>query len=294
VTWSLFRWVWQLDGPLHVGMPPAGSLNRTRLYVPARAVWGALTAELARAEAGSTEPKYQIVGENLQVHHRFTYLFPAELQDGGWKAWLPTYRDGIGLAWRREDRVDDAVSDRAFRRRLLFTRPGTSIDPATDAADDGSLRETECVQDHWRDEHGREAGDVALVGYVFLRVAKAKDKYPPERRRLDAINTLFVGGDTRYGLGRMQRASLDLVSSAQVFDTQATLGADTPEVTSSAVFAHARADQGMTGAVELLGGWDRGSLRRLDQASPLWQPGSRSESPSTWKIEPDGTWSASP
>ncbi|GIW70798.1 MAG: hypothetical protein KatS3mg102_0340 [Planctomycetota bacterium] len=56
MSWSLFRWTWQLESPLYVGMPPAGSLNRCRLYVPARALWGAVTAEIARAAAGGGFP----------------------------------------------------------------------------------------------------------------------------------------------------------------------------------------------------------------------------------------------
>lgn len=55
MTWALHYWSWQLDGPLYVGAPPAGSLNRARLYVPARALWGAVTAELARLEGTDHE-----------------------------------------------------------------------------------------------------------------------------------------------------------------------------------------------------------------------------------------------
>lgn len=54
MTWSLFRWVWRLEAPLHVGIPPAGSLDRCRLYLPARNLWAALTAALARQEMGDT------------------------------------------------------------------------------------------------------------------------------------------------------------------------------------------------------------------------------------------------
>ena len=293
--WSLFRWVWQLEGSLHVGMPPAGSLNRTRLYVPARAVWGALTAELSRREAQSNkEPPYQSVGESLQKGYRFTYLYPAEQVEKNWRAWLPIYREGLGLAWAREDQPDGVVGDRRFRRRLLSTRPGTSIDASTDAAEDGSLRETECMETRWRDEGGRDAGPAAMVGYVFIRTAKANDKYPPERRRLNDVDTLFVGGDTRYGLGRVHRVAFELVKHGGAFGSTVTLDADVPQVEASTSCAHARARPSMTGALELLGGWDRGSIRSLEQAEPLWQPGSRSPNPIRWSIEVDGLWTATP
>lgn len=293
MSWSLFRWVWQLDGSLHVGMPPAGSLNRTRLYVPARALLGALTAELSRREAvNGREPQYESVGGSLRRDYRFTYLFPAEEVEATWQAWLPTYRDALGLAWAREDQPEQAVGDRLFRRRLLSTRPGTSIEASTDAADDGSLRETECIEAHWRDDRGRDAGAVAMVGYAFIHTAKARDKYPPERRRLDGVDAIFVGGDTRYGLGRLHRVAVDLLKDGKAFGGAVVLDADLPQVESSTAWAHAHARAPLLGALELLGGWDRGSIRSLDQAAPLWQPGSRSKSLIRWSIELDGLWRA--
>jgi hypothetical protein len=274
-------------------MPPAGSLKRTRLYVPARALWGALTAELSRHEAEGKEPQYQTVGESLQDGYRFSYLFPAEESGGTWKVWLPTYRGALGLGWHHEDRHESVVSDRQFRRRFISTRPGTSIDPTTDAADDGSLRETECIEMRWRKEHGRDAGTVAMVGYVFIRTTKAKDKYATGRRRLDDVDTLFIGGDGRYGLGRIRRVSLEMVKSAMIFGVPATLDSAAPQIVTGSVFAHAvtdNAEPAMAGALELLGGWDRGSVRRLDQGSPLWQPGSYSHGAAKWTVEPEGTW----
>jgi len=293
VSWSLFRWVWQLEGPLYVGMPPAGSLNRTRLYVPARALWGALTAELSRREAlNGKEPQYQSVGESLQKDYRFTYLFPAEKVEATWRAWLPTYRDALGFAWAREDQPEQAMGERQFRRRLLSTRPGTSIDASTDAADDGSLRETECIEARWRDDRCRDAGAVAMIGYAFIHTAKSNDKYPSERRRLDGVDAIFVGGDTRYGLGCLHRVAFDLVKQGRAFGGAVALDADLPQLEASTAWAHAHARAPLRGALELLGGWDRGSIRSLDQAAPLWQPGSRAASPIRWSIEADGLWRA--
>jgi len=292
MNWALFRWVWQLEGPLYVGMPPAGSLNRTRLYVPARTLWGALTAELARREAAQgKEPQYQQVGACLQKDYRFTYLFPAQKVGAAWMAWLPRYQRG--LCWQREDATESFVNERSFRRRLLSTRPGTAIDPKTDAADEGTLRETECVQTRWRNASGQDEGPVAMVGYVFIRVAKAKDKYPREKMRLDGIDTLFVGGDTRCGLGRLRRASFESAAK-KAFGEQVTLDQENPIVNTPSVWAHSRAasavsDALVSGALELVGGWDCGAIRSLDSIEPLWQPGSVLTD-SVWTINPEGTW----
>ncbi len=64
MSWTLYRWTWRLESPLFVGAPPAGSLNRCRLYVPSRALWGALTAELARRRANAS-PSYETEGTTL-------------------------------------------------------------------------------------------------------------------------------------------------------------------------------------------------------------------------------------
>lgn len=291
MTWSLFRWTWRLDGPLYIGMPPAGSLNRTRVYVPARVMWGALTAELARHEAGDAEPSYENVGQVLKDGYRFSYLYPAAPSGSEWKAWLPVYLAGRGLAWQRQD-GDGPVSDRALRRCLLSTRPGTAIHASTDAAEEGSLRETECIQARWRDDEGHDAGPVALVGYVFVRTRKGKGKYPPERRRLDDVATLFLGGDARYGLGRVRREAFDPAKVGEVFRCRANLAADVPQVESARVLAHAHVNAGrsMTGALELVGGWDRGSLQTFNEGSRLWQPGSQADRGTHWTIEAEGTW----
>jgi hypothetical protein len=131
-----------------------------------------------------------------------------------------------------------------------------------------------------------------MVGYVFIRTAKANGKYPAEPRRLNGVDTLFVGGDTRYGLGRLRRVAFDLVRQGGAFGGAVTLDADLPQVELSTAWAHARAQASLSGALELLGGWDRGSLRNLDQAAPLWQPGSRSANTLRWSIETDGLWRA--
>ncbi|MDT8284690.1 MAG: hypothetical protein RQ767_04130, partial [Thermovirgaceae bacterium] len=203
MNWSLYRWTWLLEAPLFIGAPPAGAFNRCRLYVPARAVWGAMTAEKARGDAGDAWPDYKGVGGKLRDNARFTYLFPAVQMDGEWVAWLPEYKREMGLVWRPEGRdggVDDALTDRRFRQRLITTRPGTAIDPGTDSAAAGSLRETECLSPRWCSPDGEEpSGPVALCGYVFLRGEK-------KQGFVDGATTLFLGGDTRYGLGKVRLA----------------------------------------------------------------------------------------
>ncbi|GAB4243777.1 MAG: hypothetical protein Kow00129_03130 [Thermoleophilia bacterium] len=293
MSWLAFRWTWELAAPLFVGTSPAGALNRCRMYVPARAVWGAVTAELARHEQGDGEGaprRYEEVGSDLTTNFRFTYLYPAEQVRGNWQAWLPTYSAGRGLNWEREDEAEAAiaVADRAFRRRILHTRPSTAIDPRSDTAADGSLRETECLQPHWRDAAGRDAGPVALVGYVFARQADVNPSGVIER--LAPIRSLLVGGDTRYGLGRLDRLSCDPAN--RLFGRTVELSGDEPVVRSATTLAHTSAQGAMTGALEALGGWDIGRQKPLgSDGAPLWAPGSKAPNgAASFRIDEQGIW----
>jgi len=270
--------------PLFVGATPSGSLNRCWVYLPARPLWGALTAELARHEAQG-EPAYRKVGDDLREHVRLSYLYPAERTGAGWGGWLPQYA-GDGLSWVREG-SDESVADRRFRRRLLWTRPATAIDPDNDSALDGSLRETECVQTRWRHDDGSAGDPVAMVGYVWVRQnAGLLD-------RVSSVTTLFVGGDTRYGLGRLDRASMEPATA--VFGATVDLDRDEPRIVTGRLLAHARPSNNVTicGNMEAVGGWDMtGQQQDLWISGPVWTPGSgccdKDKKPCVWQFLQNG------
>lgn len=269
MTWSLHRWAWRVASPLFIGATPSGALNRCRVYVPARPLWGAITAELARLE-GDNDPQYRQVGDAVREHARFSYLFPAERGGDGWLAWLPEYREDVGLVWAHE-RSQALLADRHIRRQLLGTRPATAVDPDSDSALDGSLRETECVQTWWRRGEGAANDAVAMVGYVFVR------NDSDLARRLLELDRIFIGGDTRYGLGRLDR--LRMTPATTVFGAAVDLGQEDPHVVTSRLLAHVpfHDDLPMCGDQEALGGWDMtGHLPDRRVSGPAWAPGSRS------------------
>lgn len=279
MAWSLYRWVWLVKSPLHVGMPPAGMLNRTRLYVPARALWGALTAELARL-ISQVVPEYDSVGDELQAKTRLTYLYPAEAVNGQWMAWLPRYQRGTGLVWQRED--GRAQEDRALRIRLLITRPGTAIEPQSDTAAEGTLRELELISTHWRDGDNT-IRQVALVGYLFCKDSALLEK-------LKQIPALWVGGDSRYGLGRLERVAWQ--TAEELFKQEVNLQEHDPVVRTNRVLAHTLPSSGSTplaGALERLAGWDMRTGGVMVQ-DLTWAPGSASESSQDFVIQKEGLW----
>lgn len=284
MSWKLYRWIWQLRSPLHVGHLPAGAVNRTRLYIPARAFWGALTAELARTGAEDF-PDYQNTGQIVSQQCRFSYLFPAQQLNGHWRAWLPRFECGQGLVWRRED-VKDAnydMSDRGFRSWLLTTRPGTAIDPHSDTATEGTLREYEVVKpwSHWGDKG--EPRPVAFAGYVMLNDDTAQDIFD--------IPELLIGGDTRYGLGWMKRVACS--EATDFFGRSVQLSGNDPVIETKEVLAHTLPihSHNFVGSYEQLAMWDFGVL---SVGHLTWMPGSAVHSGATrWLIREDSLWERS-
>lgn len=288
MSWSLYRWVWRLEAPLHVGMPPSGALNRCRLYVPSRALWGAVTAELARGKDSKIFPDYETCGNTIKSDCRFTYLYPAEETSEGasekYLTWLPAYQENKGLTHRLGQK-DLYCPDREFRRRLLDSRAGTAIVPETDSASEGTLHETECISPFWRGGPKNDpAKPVFLVGYVFL-------KDDAQKAEMENLKTLFIGGDTRYGLGKITRMKWETVSF--VWGKIVDLSQEDPVIEkSNVVWGHAAHDDGMFGNKELLGRWDR-SERLRENSNILWMPGSRLRDEKTtfsWRLSDSGCW----
>jgi len=306
MSWAMYRWVWQLGSPLHIGTTPAGSLNRTRLYVPARALWGALTAEIARRHS-SNFPNYADIGKKLQQNPRLSYLFPAEQEGGEWKAWLPRYQEGKGLVWQREDDDNkvDPIPDCQFRQRLLDTRPGTAIAPGSGTAEEGSLREFEYIMPYWRPNDGQSRSQpVAFVGYVFLKDLTSQGEREEEKEKdeletaceiltgAQEIRELFIGGEIRYGFGRLILIPCSeqgpWEQTAQCFGYNVNLDSAVSIQLPEYLLAHSLDADVEAGDREVLFGWDWQTPRQLN--SLHWKPGTKLKGSLNYTIDEVGRW----
>ncbi|MHA2615249.1 MAG: hypothetical protein V2G37_00005, partial [bacterium JZ-2024 1] len=113
------------------------------------------------------------------------------------------------------------------------------------------------------------------------------------RAEIDRIHELFVGGDTRYGLGRLIRIACDPVS--QFFDGgRVNLQASSPVVTTERLLAHAIINSNLSplGGMECLAGWDM-IQGRLKEGELVWVPGSRFlNGMLQFQLKDDGLWEA--
>ncbi|RMH35570.1 MAG: hypothetical protein D6687_00680, partial [Acidobacteria bacterium] len=101
------------------------------------------------------------------------------------------------------------------------------------------------------------------------------------------IQELFIGGDTRYGLGRVQK--VECSQANKLFDKSVELTGANPLVQTDHVLAHALSgsDAKLLGALEQLSMWDYG---KFIPSRLTWAPGSTAKDSPRWRIQEDGFW----
>ena len=205
MTWHLFRVTYELRSPLHIGYHKVGNMQRTRYYIPARNLWAAVTERLTRSDfsvAGAPKGDYQQIGKWLQTYCAFSYFFVQE----GDKLLYPRYDDD-GLRYGE-------LKAHKFEWRYLAAHVTTALDAATTSAESGSLHEVELIAAYDRDGNRTKLG-----GWVFLRDA-GMNVLGAESKWRDWLGELQVGGERRYGFGRLQMVGkLESVKSLNGYAT---------------------------------------------------------------------------
>lgn len=157
MTWQAFYATYELRSPLHIGYHKVGNVQRTRYYIPARNLWGAVTEALTRRGFAtdvlrSQRPDdYPAVGDWVRTHCVFGYWF---IEEHG-TLLAPTYQNGQ-LCYGPYPAAD-------FERRYLNALVTTALDPSATSAQDGSLHEVEFIAPYASDGTRTRIG-----GYLFL------------------------------------------------------------------------------------------------------------------------------
>jgi len=207
--WQRLPVCFELVSPLHIGFLPndAGTVvSPTRLYVPGKALWGAVTAALTpRVLPSPTPGDFKKVADQIRAQIVFSYLY---LSDGK-SLYAPSYKKGE-LHWGE-------MPDRDFRAAFLESRMSTQIG-CTGAAEDGGLHEVELVRCR-TGSAGQELGPVYLCGMAWLEegaeIAGASVLLRNGTPTLDAgtgalplFDGLTLGGERNYGCGRVKPAPI--------------------------------------------------------------------------------------
>lgn len=275
MAWQMFKATYELHSPLHIGYHKVGNVQRTRYYVPARNVWGAVTEALTRRgfhADDAPEGDYEKIGEWVKRHCAFGYWFVREEH----KPLMPRYEND-------ELKYGD-LSAREFERRYLGAYVTTALDATTTSAEEGSLHEVEFIA-----PRTREGAQTQIGGWVFLddTAQKALDWE-------DWLRDLCIGGERRYGFGRLSDGKLTATSDNawQLEDTRPRVQVKA----NGSLRAHTLVAQvDARGQVEpLVGRETRGDSRQfgmeLTPAQICWAPGALLQKETCFEITPLGIW----
>ena len=197
-------------------------VKKSRLYIPGRVLWGAMTNTLTELLAGAHPVRGDFVkiGEQLgPCEQTFGSFFPSF--DEGKTRWFPCHT-GNGIYWYPEDSNGSRpLPDSAMAQRLIGSTAGAAIHPERLSAIDAQLHATDHINPYWRDHaNGAAAGAVGRVhfagamqlpNHISLNVSENK----LDEKMLDQVfRNCRIGGGRRPGLGRVELASASSASSA--------------------------------------------------------------------------------
>lgn len=280
MTWIVYKIVFRMESPLHSGAGTVGNIQKTHPYVTGRMIWGALTARLTRMKKSQD---YKGIGEAVNQHMRFTYLFPC-FDPAGEFPILPS--------------IKEAPSPDAL---ILTVHTGTAIDPGAGSALDTSLHETELISHRvlrngaFNEVAVKSGAQIYLTGYFFT-----DDKLPNDLKWEDALPYLQLGGDGGYGYGRVSLFGKPEETDSIWNGYKLDLSSDNPIVTINAdkpILAHVDASSATN---DLLDGplvpWMGRETKQMEhcatRTTPVirWVPGSRVKEPTQFKITEFGFW----
>lgn len=291
MVWKIYKVVFRMETPLHSGWIRVGNIQRTRLYVTARTVWGALTARITRILG---DENYHRIGESVNKHLRVSYFYPCFDKEGK-ETVTPVYQEG-DLCYKVNGR--DLHSEE-LERLLITSYASTSIDSSTLGASYGSLHEIELLSH--RTIYGIDKGDfsinvgttVYLTGYIF-----ESDKLPSELKEVwyRALKEIQLGGERVYGFGRLHlENSFDNISD--VFGYEVLTDRNDPVIklnSNSPILAHAITDNNLQGVAEPFVCRETdsttGRFGEKHSVNICWAPGSTLDEDETFKVSDFGLW----
>ncbi|MDW7679421.1 MAG: hypothetical protein SCK70_02585 [bacterium] len=195
MNWNVYFLKYQLASPIHIGNLALGNVQKTKLYIPGKTLWGAATAILTYSHFRSPSFKdYQAVGEYVRQAVRFGYFFIEDDSDRSVPIW-----SSRGLRYGSKMKLTQEEMEFLF----LYSEASTAIIKNQFAADPSTLHETEYV---WPQNRNEENGTKSIYfsGYVYLCRQKSDIlNFPNDIALLSQLKTLFIGANRRMGNGKL-------------------------------------------------------------------------------------------
>jgi hypothetical protein len=222
MSWKIYKLIYLAPGPVHAGFREIGNVVRTRYYIPASTIWGAVTANLTRAIFPNGHQRmawqYHIVGNYVKEYLRFGYFFPAEGSDIS----MTVYRPKIEPAGERYGNLKRDQFERKFITSITTTALEVSAENGltpkqTFAAEEGSLHEMEIITA--KQTPGNGWAKLKFFGYAYFKSERTFVSPDPELEVLKnlenddyvltQIKQIIVGGERKYGFGKLVKQKDD-------------------------------------------------------------------------------------
>lgn len=281
MTWTALKLTYRAKSPVHIGWHTLGYIQRTRYYISGRAMWGAFTANMTRTLEGidpvkPVEDHYKKVGKIFEEDVIASYFYPKIKNT----VLSPNFSNS-GLMFGK-------ISAYEFERRFISSIGQTAVLPETNSAEDGSLHESEFIAHMLEAEDEGASIPVFFEGYLFVNQSSIKAKEIPSL----VFSEIFVGGDRKYGWGRLVLTSSKPRSEYDTFfGHELNLQGDHPTVTikkDQSIPAHLPISENLPlkGDIEPLVGREWGEItdtegnkkngagQKISSAVMCWVPGS--------------------
>jgi len=295
--WKAYRLVYQAKSPIHIGWHTLGYIKLTRYYITGKNIWGAMTANIVRTLYGHED--YQDVGKLLKNDILVSYFYPAiDFQ----YPLLPKFQND-GLYYGTYP-----VSD--FERLFIQSYGQTAVLPESNTAEDQSLHESDFISHYIEGEDTQKHQNVYFVGYIFIHnKANYKGQILTWENIKRAITEIFVGGDRKYGWGRLlletEKTKAGEVTDCKIFGNQLETKDEGLYITiakNNHIPAHlelkTEGNFKIKGNIEPLVGLDWGTPKtspgkigagqKISHARICWMPGSAMEEDKSLKIDEFG------
>ncbi len=256
MAWTEYQLVFKLLSPLHVGYRKIGNLHQTRVYVPGKVLWGALTARLTHMiEDTKSEKMYVVIGNAIAKHFRFGYLWPS--LDGGKSVYYP---------W---ENINE------FYFMLLSSYVSTPLNYASYSAEEGLLHEVEYIAPRTR------KNQIVYLKSTLWVQEEGLPEYVLNWK--DALRYVQLGGERNYGWGRVE-LTMEL-KGKEVSFPEIHVNSTERLPAHAYVFADKRMVTSVKGSIEPVLGWQlRLNNWELSHPEICFVPGSKVNENVTFEV----------
>jgi len=248
--YTCYQLKFKAESPIFVGSTKIGIIQQTKRYIPGKTLWGAITANVTREliDAGVkySSVLYGDIGKCIEDCVKTTYFYPTTDSND---VLIPRFTEN-GLKYGQKSKNE--LSENAFEFTFIKSFVSTATVGDRGAAKDESLHETEYIVN--KIKSGDRCEQVYWTGYMFIRSCE-NDRYTLNNhvdfgkiglecgkhsvKLIDALKQLYVGGDSRYGFGKLSLLPPKNNKSKPVFNFDINLSSLKFDINSNKpIFAH--------------------------------------------------------